>query len=749
MNASTQVKLKNISDNGQPPQSRLNDAGEVSDLVRLLSNADDSRSRVRAKVQGLVDGNPPFNPGELRRTGQSYRTNVNFRESEGFLSLSLGAVYDVFSETPTYATVRLNYGDANESETYSRIVTEEFDRLQKLDDDFDYMVQLSQHEMVMFGYGPVLFEDTTNWRCKAIKAGDLLLPEGTKSNMSDWSVAAVRASYNVHELYAFIRNEEAAAAVGWNLNATKNAIIQASPSGNSSNDKSWEHYQEQLRNNDLSYSAKCDTVQVAHVFYREFADEKHPDGAISHCIIDERGDGKSFLFRKVSRYDSWPQALHCLYYDKGTGTHHSVKGLGVKMYSAMELKNRLRCATLDAAFAREKIMFQATTPDSLNRIGVVQQGPYAVMPPGFNIVQTSSPGVLDAAMAVEKDLEGLMQANLSQYRQQLEKPGGNPRTATEIQALVAQQSVLGKTQLNRYYTQLDALFNERYRRASNNKVTEDMPGGREALEFQKRCRKRGVPPAALRAVDWVKATRTAGQGSAFQRQAVMHDMLSVITTLPETGREAVIRDYIASKVGTQMVDRYMPKPEQDKGMQEQVQEAAVENPLFKMGATVPVADGDNHIIHAEAHIQFGGEAAAALAEGGDPVEVAATLRALLPHVEAHIAQVRVDATRKESVKGLEAKANELAKLLTQLTRQLQQQRQQAIQQQAQADAAMQQQQGILNGADPKDQVAMLRAQRDEARKDAKAQGDIQRKGEAHQQNMAIAEAKAAKELAGE
>ena len=62
---------------------------------------------------------------------------------------------------------------------------------------------------------------------------------------------------------------------------------------------------------------------------------------------------------------------------------------------------------------------------------------------------------------------------------------------------------------------------------------------------------------------------------------------------------------------------------------------------------------------------------------------------------------------------------------------------------------MQQQQGILNGADPKDQVAMLRAQRDEARKDAKAQGDIQRKGEAHQQNMAIAEAKAAKELAGE
>ena len=746
MNPSTQVKLDSISEGGKPPASRLKDAGEVSSLVRLLISADGSRSSIRAKVQGLVDGNAPYKGSELRRTGQSFRTNINFRESEGFLSLALGAFYDVFSETPTYASVRLNYGDANESESYSRVVTEEFDRLQKLDDDFDYMIQLSQHEMVMFGIGPVLFEDATNWRCKAIKASDMLVPESTKSNMSDWTVAVVRASYNVHELYAFIRNEEAAAAMGWNLSAAKKSIIEAAPNSDNVSGRSWEHYQEQLRSNDLSYSAKCDSVQAAHVFYREFPDDNNPSGAVSHCIIDERGDGKEFLFRKVARYGSWQEALHCLYYDKGTGNHHSVKGLGVKMFSAMELKNRLRCATVDAAFARAQIMFQPTTPDSLNRTSVIQQGPYAILPPGMNVVQTSSAGVLDAPMSVEKELEGLLQSNLSQYRQRLEKPGGNPRTATEIQALIAQQSVLGKTQLNRYYTQLDALFSERYRRATNRKLTEDMPGGREALEFQKRCKKRGVPAAALKAVDWVKATRTAGQGSAYQRQLVMQDMMSLVTMLPEGGRDAVIRDYVASKVGTQMVDRYVPKPEEDKGLQEQVQEASVENPLFKLGATVPVADGDNHVVHAATHLQFGSEAAGAVADGGDPVEIAATLRALLPHIEAHLAEVRADETRKDLVKMLEGQLDELIEVFTKLSKELQRQQQQAMQQQAENQAAMQEQQAIMDGVDPKDQINMLRTQRDESRKDAKAQAEIQRKSEQHQQDMAIADAKAAEEL---
>jgi len=740
--STAQLKMESLSESGQPPESRLSSSAEVKELVEQMVRADNARSNVRAKVQGLVDGNSPYNKNELRRTGQSYRTNVNFREAEGFLSLALSAFYDVFSETPSYATVRLNYGDANEAEQYSRIVTEEFDRLQKMDDDFDYLIQLSQHEMVMFGNGPVIFEDTADWRCKAIKASDLLVPEGTKSNINEWTVAVVRSTYQVHELYGFIRNPEAAATMGWNLQTTRKSIMEAAPEDMNGRRDNWEYYQAQLRNNDLTYSAKCDVIRAAHVFYREFPDDDHPEGAISHCMIDERSDGKQFMFRKVKRYDNWRQAIHCLYYDKGTGSHHSVKGMGQKMYSAMELKNRLRCATVDAAFVRSQIMIQATTPDALNKANVIQQGPFSMLGTGWSVVQTSSPGVLDATMAVEKDLEGLIQGNMSQYRQRPDK-GGNPRTATEIQAITAQQSSLGKTQLNRYYEQLDALFTERYRRASSPSLTKDVPGGREALEFVKRCVDRGVPKEALPKIDWVKATRTAGQGSALQRQAVMNDMLSLVTMLPDTGREAVLQDYIASKVGQQMVERYKPVQENDISKQEQEQEAAVENSVMTLGASIPVTGVDSHVVHAQSHLQFGVQAAESVQEGGGPNEVAATLQTLLPHVAQHLQHLEVDPTRKDIVKILTNQAEQLAKITEQLISDIQSQQEQEQAAMQEQQAAQEEAMAVQGGNDPKEQLAQARFEREEARRDTKVQADIKRKQDKAHLDMAVKDAKTA------
>ena len=111
MNPSSGIELDNLSESGQPPKSRLNDAKAVDDMVRQLIRADDRRSKVRSKLKGLVDGNPPYSPTELKRLGQSYRTNCNFREAEAFMNLGLSAFYDVFSEVPRMSpsvTVRLS-----------------------------------------------------------------------------------------------------------------------------------------------------------------------------------------------------------------------------------------------------------------------------------------------------------------------------------------------------------------------------------------------------------------------------------------------------------------------------------------------------------------------------------------------------------------------------------------------------------------------------------------------------------------
>ena len=727
MQSNSQLNLENISESGVP-ESRLNDAPEVLTLVKNLISADNRRSAVRAKVKGLIDGNPPYNGGELKRLGQSSRCNTNFRESESFLGIGLSAFYDVFSEAPTYATVRINHGDANDSETYSRIITEEFDRLQKKDDDFDYLIQLSQHEMVLYGVGPLMFEDSTDWRCKAIKAGDILVPEGTKSNVNDWSVCVVRARYQVHELYAFIRNEEAAAKMGWDVPSAKKAIMRAAPENVGGNSDTWEFHQQQLRNNDLSYSSRCDVVTAAHVFYREFPDDDNPKGGISHCIVDERSlDAKKFLFRKVRRFKKWQEAIHVLFYDKGDGTYHSVKGMGVKMFGAMEIKNRLRCALVDAAFMRAQILLQPTTPDATNKMGLVQMGPMAVLPNGFSVVTHNTPNVLDAPLTIERELEGLIQANTSQYRQRLEKQG-NPRTATEIEAITAQQSTLGKTQLNRYYEQLDALFEERYRRAISSSLTPSMAGGAEAVEFQKRCIDRGCPRDCFDKIDYVRATRTVGRGSSFERKRTMQELLNISSMLPESGRANVIADNIASMVGYGNVDRYFPTQINDPNRQEAEQEAATENALFKLGAPIPVTDVDQHVAHAQSHLSFGVQAAQAAQQGGDIVEVAATLQTLLPHLGQHLQRLGADPSRKDVSALLEQQAKELAQVAKKIIAAAQQQAQAAAQQQAQ-----------MPPPDPN----MMKVEREQTRKDAVAQADMARRDAKAKQEMALADAKTA------
>ena len=745
MNSS--INLENISEDGVP-ESRLNDAASVQSMVKSMIRADDRRSKVRAKVKGLVDANAPYSSPELTRTGQSFRTNVNFREGESFLNMGMSAFFDVFAEVPTYATVRIKHGDANDSEKYSRIITEEFDRLQKKDGSFDYMMQLSQHEMVLYGTGPMVFEDGTDWRCQPMKSADLLVPEGTKSNTEDWEMCVVRSQYRAHELYKFIRNEKAAAKAGWTVDAARKAIMSAYPDTLSSN-HTWEKAQQELRNNDLSYSSKCDVVQVAHVFYREFPTDENPEGAISHCIIDERGENKEFLFRKVNRFASWSEVVHPMYYDKGDGQHHSVKGMGVKMFSALELKNRLKCSLVDAAMARTAIHLQPNSPNDLNRMNVIQMGPYSVIPSGYNVTQTNSAGVLDAPLAVERELEGLMQANLSQYRQRLEKQG-NPRTATEIEALMAQQSVLGKTQLNRYYAQLDILFAERYRRAINPNLTKDMAGAAEAMDFQKRCVERGCPKECFDKIEFVQSTRTAGRGSAMERRAISNALMNVIGMLPEGGRKKVIEDHVASLAGYHSLGRYYPMPEEDVDTQEQQQEAARENALFKTGAVIPIAGGDNHAVHTEVHLQAAGEAVQAAQQGaGDLAEIAAYTQQIIDHVIGHLQELEQDPTRKELVDIYAAQLKEIEKVADQMMEAVAQQQEQEMAQQQEQQAAMAEMQQLQNGGDIKDQIAVMKVERDEARRDMKLQNDLQRKTAKTEQDMALKDAKTAQQIMGQ
>lgn len=508
---------------GQPPQTRMKDPAQVRDVVvRAIRYDMTYRDWKRARIKGLVDGNPPYQHANLVAAGRGDECNVNWRIAKYFLSLAKGMLYDTFSEEETFTTVdldadrimfeqRKNEAEGNglspdQVQEWSGIVTEEFDLLQRSDPDWDWNVQNSQGQSVLYGSGPMVFEDGLDWRPWAFESRCLLVPEWGRSNTNKWEWAALVVEYSPDKLYEKILNPEAATKAGCKVSAIRRAIMNAHPLTRTGvMYQNWSWHQDLLKNGTYYYADQSKMIRTAHFFFREFQEQGDTEGRITEAMIDLDGLAASetgkldFLYFKERKYDNWRQAIHPMYWDHDVnGYHHSVTGLGIEMYAALEYENRLLCRLADDAFA-PKLFFKPTTASEREKMSIAQVGRYGILPAALDMVQQHVQPMLQDGIAMSREIQSLVSSNLSQFRTNaLTKQQGNPVTARQIDYEASEQAKMGKTQLNRIYEQWDWVYGEKYRRAINPGLTKDVRGGTEALEFVERCKRRGVPAWALK-----------------------------------------------------------------------------------------------------------------------------------------------------------------------------------------------------------------------------------------------------------
>lgn len=746
--AYSSFELKSLSPTGEAPKSRIQSAYATRTMYGIAREASNKRRYRDAQVQGMVDGNRPFDQGAIEKNGQRYRANFNNGEAEAFLNSAAGAFYDLFSEVEKKITVKLP-GDFAEKQDLCDVIEDEFDSLLRTDDSFDWSIQCSIGDMVLFGFGPQIWEDPYTWRPRRWKHDELDVPDDSPSNIVDWERCFLTCNYRVDVLYSYIADEEAARAAGWNVEAVKRAIIRAAervpnkPFYDSTGGQNWMAYQEWIRNNDLSVGDLCDVVKVARFLYKEFPD-KDGISRISEAWVAVDDSQDEFLFREERVYGDFREALCCFYYDRGNGTHHSVRGLGVKMFHLLMSKMRLQNGAVDAAFMRGSMMFKSTRAGSAQRaqIGVTSYGPFAVIPDNLEYINVNSTSALDAPLAVMRDLDNTLAANLGQYRARLEKPEGNPRTAFEVSAELQKQSILGKTQISRYYQQLDEFYREIFRRASRPNQSKTNYWQRKAMEFQERCAMRGVPVELLQ-LAFVSATRTVGQGSHYMRAlALGQTVAELYAALPEDGKQRLINDVIASRFGRDHIARYNPAPEIRPYEQQQRWDAQVENDTLLNRGQISLTVYQNDTIHLQEHLGFASQAAQSLEQGANPVEVLGILQATGQHCALHLARLGQNPMRKNEFKILEAQWKSLAKIADQLEEQVQQN----AQQQAEQAAIAQQAQAVQQGTDPETQLKMAEAQRDMQIKEYKAREQVRLKEEKQAADLALKDARTAADL---
>lgn len=543
----------------------------------------------------------------------------------------------------------------------------------------------------------MLFQDEFDWRPVHVLNGQLKVPERAKSETARWELCTLEMDYNSDQLYQWIADAKTAKARGWNVEVVRQAIMKANPEfARGGMYRDWEWHQQQLKQGSMYYAMTSSVIRMVHLFFREFAKKGESEGRVSHvCILADRElePQNIFLFQKIGQYASWDECVHPMYYDRGSGGfHHGVTGMGIKMFSVMELQNRTLCTLADKAMAPRQI-FTPSTASQAEDFALVEHGDYAVLKEGWTLGQAAIHGAMEEPMQFNREITGLIASNLSQYRQNIQKEQGNPITATEAQQRASEAARLNKTQMNRYYIQRDRLLAEMYRRVVQKGYTKDQPGGARAAEFIERCKKDGVPDEAIRKPELVKASRVIGQGSEFMRQQSLGTLFqTVIGMLPEGGRDNLITDLVSSFAGQSAVERYYPPAEIRKQATDQEAEAMQWVSAMKTGLDVVVTDTQNPLIYAATFLAAGDQAAASLEKGADPMQVAVFLDSIGRNTVPYLQRLQRDPSREQIFKQLQTKWTELAKIQDKLEQHIQEQQQQMAEQQAAQNQAMSDQQ---------------------------------------------------------
>jgi hypothetical protein len=742
----------------KPPKKRLDDAVKAQTLVASLWQAAQERNLKMAAIQGQIDGNPPYSPLRMRAAGRASDANFNTLEAKAVRSAALVPYYDLFAGGNRYVEAKLKLDSDDFRATYaSGVASEEYDRMLRRWRNFENVMAGVLTDMLTYGRGHAPWEALGSWRFTKVAFYRVLVPDATPIDEEKLECIVILQDWTVSNLYKNIMDGDVAREAGWNVKETMSAIANAVPVDPIvPNDPM--AAQAMLRDSDIYVSARSSTVQTATIFVREF-NGKWSELIVRRDQIPTMSTAASnvapaeFMFKAYDRYDCVQEILNSFFFEVADNDWNGASGLGKDIFTIMQLKDRLACTQADAVFLRNSLVLQPRQALDKTRLNLLQVGKVTYLPEGMEVQQSTILGDISSTIEVSRELSQQVERNTGIYRPTLEKVSGNPETLGEFQMKFAQATVLSAAAINRFYSQLDRLYEEQWDRVieAGTKGEYDKDGSREdwqneARRFVKCCKDRDVSEKDLNKLESIRAYRNIGNGSSAMRQQALQSVMQAFPLYPADGQLNILEDFTRSIGSQTAVERYLPATARMNLPNDQVAWAMLENAALREGAPVTWTPTQNNLIHAQTHLQAGAQAAQSLQQGSSALEVLSFLDGIGAHVAVHIEHERQKPTSKEALKVIEEQWKRLAQITDQLK------------QQAQADAEkqqelQQQQQDVVTDADIKKLEIMLKDRNSREKmmgtlklREEKQNADIALKVQKQQVDNSLADASTAAEI---
>ncbi len=698
-----EVGLQTVTDSGSPVPRRVTSPAAARAIYKDFKNQDDTDARRRATIQGMIDGNSPYDNKELEEAGLAGMTNVNFMSMRANLDTRAAAAHEIFAEVPTLIELKPRAIDPNDQLAYEHaaVIADEFTVTVRSWKKFlPYMDQVFR-ESDAYGIGFVLFPDEFDWRFKSFRRGSLMFSPTASVEVAENDIYMIRDTMRAGELFDRIESE-GAAKLGWKVEDCRKLLVHVFKQGdNGARDEKyptsyWESLQQMRRNSDPDYESKqFELVRIVHLLVREVA-----SGKVTHQIMPEAaGAGDIFLFEKQDRYDDMGDAIWWVPFNYADGYARSVRGVASYMAPHDDLGNRFLCRVFDAGFMTSSLLLHPRTQTDLSRLELVRHGMFTIIPPDLEAVQSTFQPQIAPLVQLRQVSENVQRNNTGTNRIHPEAPSdsNSPKTARQIVEEASKEARYEKATVAHRYDQLDILYKTVFRKMVASAQAEgDLPGSAEAKEFVKRCVDRGVPKASV--LGWekkyhVSATRAIGMGSLSMKYDITNQVLQARAMMDEKGQVNAFRDWLAVRVGQTNVDRYRPMVNRDQIPSNEHSIATLENNDMLEGSDVVVGTDQMHVIHVTAHMS------GALAplfqqvqtrQYQDPMQVARRLSVTINHIAKHLAILSQDQQRKPFVDQVTDALKKASALIPKLQREAQKLQQQAQQQQQQQAEMLQQ-----------------------------------------------------------
>jgi hypothetical protein len=571
------------------------------------------RCHTYERIQGMLNGNPPYNPHAMAAAGLTDMANVNWKDGDAIYRSIALAYWSLFNEVKSVIDIKVSLSDDEGQNTeWSSIMSEEWDKIIRSWPNFIKHMSVHQGQMLRFGLSLIIWPDERDWRFKPINAKSFMLPDQTRNDLDDLTLIAIENKYSAQYLWEIYDNLQDSKG-HWNRDALGEILFQLAniPDDESRDTLDCNDLQERIRNGDFYYSDLYnDDITMVSILSKEYDDDK-----ITHHIIHRSITTEEFPYFYNRQYANIREAVKYFTFTPGEEHVHGSKGVGHNIFSPVEAITHLDCSVLDQARRAGSLLIKSgpTRGQDERQVRFVHGG---VIDVGEAEIQQNTMGNNVAqTVEVSRYFKEKTFTNNNISGNDPGFPDKNIRSSNrQSQLQVLKEAKVQKNQIAHYYEQLDHFFIELIRKMLMSKS--GYPGYDYVQTWKEACIERGVPeqifdarsakknPNGLPTYLGVAATRSSGSGSQIADQLTMQRVMEVLPTMGERGKINALMDYIAAFRGHEYVERYFPPEDRQRQPTGDDTIASIENNQQSDGKQVIVSPDNNHLIHATNHMRI-------------------------------------------------------------------------------------------------------------------------------------------------